>query len=357
MDRYVPTGETDAGGIGTVVFCTDTNLDRTVAIKYLEDGGDHTRLLDELNALQRIRSKHVVRVLDVVYENPAGASQMGIVLEFISGQSVADVLGQIAADGSFVRLVYQIACGIADIHDVNVIHRDIKPLNMKVDDEQILKIIDFNLARDVKEGKTHGFRGTRGYAAPELYSDAAVTFGQEIDVYALGVTAWALLHGTRLPDRLRALPPDPGGWKAGGAGFVALNTGIDSNLMTLLDEAISVRPADRPSAREIAERAGRVLTRGKHRGTLVVFSDGTRYVLSNAQPAAPIKTNFGSATISYDSMDFVLSSVSGEVWVNNMRAHQGMRLPGGCVLTFGDPPRRNTRTFVTLDISHPQVVL
>ena len=162
MARYIPTGVTEAGGIGTVSFCTDTNLDRKVAIKYLYDGGDHSRLLDELAALQRIRSKHVVRVLDVVYEKPDGGQQMGLVLEFISGKSVAELVGQVAADQSFVRLVYQMACGIADIHDVRVIHRDIKPLNMKVDDEQILKIIDFNLARDIKDGKTQGFKGTQG---------------------------------------------------------------------------------------------------------------------------------------------------------------------------------------------------
>src|SRR5687767_11276465 len=126
MDRYVPTGKTDAGGIGAIEFCTDTNLDRPVAIKYVGDSGDHTRLLDELAALQRIRSKHVVRVLDVVYKKSAGGPQMGIVLEFISGQEVEALLGQVKPDESFVRFVYQMACGIADIHEVDVIHRDIK---------------------------------------------------------------------------------------------------------------------------------------------------------------------------------------------------------------------------------------
>ena len=86
----------------------------------------------------------------------------------------------------------QIASGIADIHDVNVIHRDVKPANMKIDNEEILKIIDFNLARDVKDGKTHGFVGTRGYAAPEQYSASVAVFGLEVDVYALGVVAWAV---------------------------------------------------------------------------------------------------------------------------------------------------------------------
>ena len=356
MARYIPTGVTDAGGIGTVSFCTDTNLDRKVAIKYLDDGGDHSRLLDELAALQRIRSKHVVRVLDVVYEKPGGGQKMGLVLEFISGKSVAEFVGQVAADQSFVRLVYQMACGIADIHDVDVIHRDIKPLNMKVDDEQILKIIDFNLARDIKDGKTQGFKGTRGYAAPELYSGTAVKFGRKVDVYALGVTAWAFLRGRPLPDTLRVLPPDPEAWKASGGGFVALNTGIDRELMALLDAAVSTDPRKRPNARKIADRAGRVLSREKHRGTLV-RKDGTRYELSTLSKSASTKSKYGSAVVSYDSMDFVLTDVSGEVWVNNLKAQKKMKLPGGCVLAFGDPSRGGARSFMTFDISHPEVVL
>ena len=337
-------------------FCIDTNLDRKVAIKYLDDGGDHGRLLDELAALQRIRSKHVVRVLDVVYENPGGGQKMGLVLEFISGKSVAELVGQVAADQSFVRLVYQMACGIADIHDVDMIHRDIKPLNMKVDDEQILKIIDFNLARDIKDGKTQGFKGTQGYAAPELYSGTAVKFGRKVDVYALGVTAWAFLRGRRLPDELRVLPPDPEAWKVSGGGFVPLNTGIDRELMALLDAAVSTDPRKRPSARKIADRAGRVLSREKHRGTLV-REDGTRYELSTLSKGASTKSRYGSAVVSYDSMDFVLTDVSGEVWVNNRKAQKKEKLPGGCVLAFGDPSRGRARSFMTFDISHPEVVL
>ena len=65
MERYVPTGRSTKGGLGEIVFCTDQNLDRNVVIKY---GNRHRRLLDELAALQRIRSKHVVEIFDVVHE-------------------------------------------------------------------------------------------------------------------------------------------------------------------------------------------------------------------------------------------------------------------------------------------------
>ena len=354
MTRYVPTGTSAAGGIGTVSFCTDTNLDRRVAIKYLSVDGEHRRILDELEALQRIRSKHVVQIYDVVYERDG--TLMGIVEEYVTGDSLEEHLGGLSPDESFVKLVYQIASGIADIHDVNVIHRDVKPANMKIDNEEILKIIDFNLARDVKDGKTHGFVGTRGYAAPEQYSASVAVFGLEVDVYALGVVAWALLNGKRLPQELRVVPPRPDEWKSAGGGFVALYSGLDDVLMNLLDAAVSSAPAQRPLARDIANRAGRVLLRGKHRAVLM-NQKGQAYELGAGTQGATVKNSFASATFRYDLMDFRLVKVSGEVWINNLQGRNGMRLPDGCVLALGDPVRGRNRSFLTFDVSHPEVVL
>ena len=342
MTRYVPTGTSAAGGIGIVSFSTDTNLDRPVAIKYLGVDGEHRRILDELNALQRIRSKHVVQIYDVVYEHDG--TLMGIVEEYVTGDSLEEHLGELSPDMPFVRMVYQMASGIADIHDVKVIHRDIKPANMKIDDENILKIIDFNLARDVKDVKTRGFVGTRGYAAPEQYSAPVALFGPEVDVYALGVLAWALLHGRRLPQELRVVPPRPDEWKTAGGGFVALDSGLDAVLMNLLDAAVSSAPGQRPLARDIADRAGRVLLRGKHRAVLV-DRKGQAYQFGSDMQRATVKNRFGSATIQYDLMDFRLMKATGETWINNLQATDGMRLPDGCVLTLGDPERGMARSF------------
>ena len=354
MNRYVPTGASAAGGIGIVSFCTDTNLDRRVAIKYLGVDGEHRRILDELQALQRIRSKHVVQIYDVVYERDG--TLMGIVEEYVTGDSLEEHLGRLSPDESFVKLVYQMASGIADIHDVNVIHRDVKPANIKIDNENILKVIDFNLARDVKDGKTRGFVGTRGYAAPEQYSASVAVFGREVDVYALGVVAWALLNGERLPQELRVVPPRPDEWTSAGGGFVALDSGLDDVLMTLLDAAVSSVPGQRPLARAIADRAGRVLLRGKHRAVLV-NRKGQAYKFETGTQSATVRNSFASATIHYDLMDFRLVKVSGEVWINNLKGRTGMRLPDGCVLTLGDPVRGISRSFLPFDVSHPEVVL
>ncbi len=352
MSRYVPTGATAAGGFGSVIVYTDNNLDRKVAIKFLQPGGDHRRLLDELAALQRIRSKHVVQIYDVDHFEPG--SRMGIVEEFIEGESLETLLGKVAVDPDFLRLLYQAATGIADIHAVGIVHRDIKPSNMLIDGEGILKIIDFNLSRAEDDAHTVGFVGTPGYAAPELYSPGPVSFDAAVDVYALGVTAWALLHGKKLPKDLIADPPRPNQWKATSGGFAALP--LDAELARLLDACVAPEPSDRPTAAELSSRAARVLLHNKHRAFFLGAAQP--FELDASKPRVELTDARGSLTVEYDGLDFRATSVTGEVWVNNIPLTPGATLSGCCVVAFGAPSRRAfDRVFITMDVSHPEVVL
>jgi eukaryotic-like serine/threonine-protein kinase len=354
VSRYVTTGATIAGGIGNVDVRTDKNLDRKVAIKFVQPGGEHRRLLDELAALQRIRSKHVVQIFDVDYFNPG--SRMGIVEEFIKGDSLETVLGRVTVENGFLRLLYQAATGIADIHAVGIIHRDIKPSNMLVDSESILKIIDFNLSRSENDAHTVGFVGTPGYAAPELYAPGHVAFDTAVDVYALGVTAWALIHGKKLPQELTSKPPRPDMWKATSGGFGAL-PGLDAELALLLDACLEVSPSDRPTAAQVACRAARLLLQGKHRALFV--GAVKPFELDGSNPRVRLQDDRrGSMIIEYDGLDFRATSVTGEVWANNIQLTAGSTLPDCCVIALGGPHRHAwDRVFITMDVSHPEVVL
>lgn len=352
MSRYVPTGVTAAGGFGSVVVYTDKNLDRKVAIKFVQPGGDHRRLLDELAALQRIRSKQVVQIYDVDYFDPG--ARMGIVEEFIEGEGLEALLGKVAVDPDFLRLLYQAATGIADIHAVNIVHRDIKPSNMRIDGEGILKIIDFNLARADGDAHTVGFVGTPGYAAPELYSPGPVSFDAAVDVYALGVTAWALLNGKKLPKDLTADPPRPDQWKAASGGFASFS--LDAELARLLDACVAPAPSDRPTAAELSSRAARVLLRNKHRA--LFLGAAQPFELNASKPRVALADPRGSLTVEYDGLDFRVTSVTGQVWVNNVRLTPGATLSGCCVVALGEPSlRASDRVFITMDVSHPEVVL
>lgn len=357
MSRYVPTGSSAAGGIGSVHFCQDQNLDRKVAVKFIHRGGEHRRLLDELAALQRIRSKHVVEIFDIAYLNPG--PQMGIVEEFVDGDDLRPLLGTLKPDEHFVRLLYQMAAGLSDIHAVGIVHRDIKPSNMLIDKEGILKIIDFNLARPMDEAHTQGFVGTRGYAAPELYGGGKIDFDEKIDVYALAVTAYALLCGATLPAELLGHPPPSDAWKTAGGGFNGLGTSLDPEIVRLLDASLCEDPALRPTAVEVRLRAARLLLRGRHRA-LFTSEAGTTFELHAGKPKVTLQhpSSLGTVTIGYDHLDFRVITVAGEVWVNNMQLAAGALLPDCCVIGLGGPHRRaSERVFMTMDLSHPEVVL
>ena len=353
MGRYLPTGRSTKGGLGEVVFCTDQNLDRKIVIKY---GNEHHRLLDELAALQRIRSKHVVEIFDVVDEH--GSARMGIVEEFIDGEELSTKLGNIKPDDEFMHLLYQLASGLADIHTVGIVHRDIKPSNVLVDADQILKIIDFNLARLVDHANTSGFVGTLGYAAPELYAGGHITFDSKVDVYAMGVTAWVLVCGQSIPKQLRKRPPRPDKWKTTTGGFSALSTELDDELVRLLDACLSDNPVLRPSVAEVRDRAGRVLLRGKHRAAFVM-ADGKVFELHSSNPRVNLRhPSFGRLTIAYDGLDFRVAQVDGDIWANNIEVSIETSLPECCVIAFGGPEHpAGQRSFITMDVSHPEVVL
>lgn len=356
MSRYEPTGETAAGGLGEVVFCMDKNLDRKVAIKFGLATGEHRRLLDELAALQRIRSKHVVQVFDVDFFDPG--ARMGIVEEFIDGASLEPRLGKVAPDNEFVRLVYQLSRGLADIHAVGQIHRDIKPTNVLIDTEGILKIIDFNLSRPATEGHTRGFVGTPGYAAPEMYGRGRVPFSAKVDVYAMGVTSWNLLYGGNLPSDLDAEPPRADAWKAAGGGFGSLSGTLDGDLLRLLDACVSDDPNDRPTAAEVADRAARLLLRDRHRAFFALDSTRTGELRADNRRVRVSGKPLGNLIVDYDGLVFRVAEVEGEVWINNRAVRSGMLLSGCSVIAFGDPSRPpRERKFVTMDVSHPEVVL
>ena len=157
--RYVHSGQKFRGGQGTVYVCRDTALDRDVAIKFITDVVDLRRLHDEIRALQALRSKHVIEIYDLIVR-PKDAD-LAIVAEYLPGEDLWTVIQRQAeskvplATTVILEYLYQLAAGIADIHQAGVVHRDIKPTNAKFDGENRLKIFDFGLARSSKGRSTN----------------------------------------------------------------------------------------------------------------------------------------------------------------------------------------------------------
>ena len=346
--RYQPKTTIGAGGMGVVQLYRDTSLDRDVAVKFTQRLDNIDRVYDELRALQQLRSNHVVQLYDVIRKTPT-SFEIALVEEFLPGADL-DSVGPMSGQKLLLTL-WQISSGLADVHDVGLIHRDIKPDNLKAGADRHLKLIDFGLTRPTgTRAKTVGFVGTDVYAAPELYAAGSVTFDRKIDVYAFGVTAWRLT-GAAFPRCLMLRPPV---FDQSAIDFARAAPTLPQDIAFQLQNCLRTNPADRPEISVIRNVLAMHILRDRHRALAVTTGQESR--LDASQRAIRIKVSAGdSVDIRYDGLVFSLTSVSGVVYVNNMPAAAGMILPGCCVIAFGAMDRPNERVYTTFDVSQPEI--
>lgn len=149
IGAYRISGEIGRGGMGVVYLGTDTRLDRRVAIKALHDAVQadpslRGRFESEARTLATLSHANIGSIYDVIDHEDRGY----LILEYIDGESLADLI----ASGSLtvrntLQLGAQIAEGLAAAHDAGVIHRDLKPDNVRIATDGTAKILDFGLAR------------------------------------------------------------------------------------------------------------------------------------------------------------------------------------------------------------------
>jgi len=345
--RYKFSGGTNGGGMGDIYECIDTHLDRCVVLKVLKDGQEFRRLLDEIKALMKLRSKHVVQLYDVIQVKDGPVDKIALVLEHIDGKDLG--VGAVAPGKEHLFTLWQIANGLVDIHHEGVIHRDIKPENIRVDADGVVKILDFGLARNTgTEAQTMSIIGTPVYMAPELWGASGVSFDQAIDVYAFGVMALSLINAS-IPNGLLQRPPAA---FATGA-FKSLFTQLPDDVADVLDKCLSFDPNLRPTMLEVESILRRYLLHSKHRALLVLTS--STHEIDIAKPYASIKSEgIGAIGVRYDGLQFKVSDLSGTVFVNNMKIEINDELPKCCVITFGD--KVAPRSFATFDVSNPEVM-
>jgi serine/threonine-protein kinase len=302
-----------------------------------------------MKALMKLRSKHVVQIFDIVQSKNG---TIGIVQEYLTGQDLLDSPFPKASPENYLKTLWQIAAGLADIHEANVIHRDIKPNNMKFDDEGIIKIFDFGLARNEgPEANTMGYKGTPIFSAPELFTTDRVDFSTAIDTYAFAVSA-IVLSGANIPKELMNLPPHPLPADCFSVHPISLNP----ELVESLSKCVSHDPNLRPPMAEIRDLLSRILLRGKHQA-LAVYNNAPN-ILNKLQPLVNLKYgDIAEIKIEYDGLRFHVTETNGEVFVNNKTVTVNKDMPGSSVITLGAQHRRNNRSYITFDVSNPEVVL
>jgi eukaryotic-like serine/threonine-protein kinase len=185
------------GGMGDVYEAHDESLERTVAIKVLRAArkiapGDHARLIHEARAQARINHPHVVQIYYVGLEPDCPF----LAMELVRGTTLAERIRQTPLTfRDMVRIALQIVEGLRRAAEMQIVHADIKPSNILLDEAGTAKLSDFGLAqRNLTDDKhTPGLTGTPQYMAPELLDGGRSTFAS--DMYALGITLYELTLG------------------------------------------------------------------------------------------------------------------------------------------------------------------
>jgi serine/threonine protein kinase len=201
-DRYRLEQRIASGGMATVWLAHDEELDRDVAVKVLSDtlAEDPTyvvRFRREARVAAQVSHPNLVRMFDYAGE----AERPYIVMEHIGGGTLADrIRGGAAGELDPGRLARQLLGALEAIHAAGVVHRDVKPSNVLLDDAGDAHLTDFGIAQpeDATQLTQAGqVIGTLKYMAPEVLSGKHAT--QRSDLFALGVVLKETLAGREAP--------------------------------------------------------------------------------------------------------------------------------------------------------------
>ena len=297
-DRYQLVRELGRGGMGVVYLGRDLRREMDVAIKFRGvSHADATRWLKrEFRVVASLRHPQLVEL----YELVAHEASCYFTMEYLPGvdprrwvargapsllRELAEANTAVGAAGAtevaspFVRgvmpiavdfervrsVIAQLAEGLAFLHARGVIHRDVKPTNVIVVDDRIVKLLDFGLAlgdrREELLARETRIVGTAAYLAPEYLERLVV--GTPLDVYALGVLAYELCTGAppfggtmhvlaRLQQQLE-IPRAS-----------TINPEVPHDLDQLIEAMLAAEPADRPTAHDIASRLTGTRSRLRH---------------------------------------------------------------------------------------------
>jgi eukaryotic-like serine/threonine-protein kinase len=197
--RYRLDAQVGAGGMSTVYRAFDATLERRVAIKLMHrdiasDSDQLERFRREARAVAQLSHPHIVGVIDAGEDE----GRPYIVFEYVEGETLKDRIrrmGRLPVDEAIAYAI-EIARALSAAHARGIVHRDVKPQNVLVDEEGSAKVTDFGIARSIDDtGLTADGRvlGTTDYVSPEQALGHDVN-GQS-DIYSLGIVLFEMLTG------------------------------------------------------------------------------------------------------------------------------------------------------------------
>jgi serine/threonine protein kinase len=281
--RYRIDGLLGRGGMSEVYFGHDERLDRPVAVKLLRppsyvpaapDSPEAVEILDALDRDQRrflreIRMSAQLELAGVpaVYDTgvddlPDGTRQLWLVMQLLRGSTLETLLDGASFSGSntpsvawAVAIAAQIAAVLADVHRVDIVHRDIKAANVMVTDGGLVKVLDFGIAilrgagalpRLTQVDRTVG---TPAYMSPEQWAGQLVTPAS--DVYSLGCLLFELLTGDVPFHGSSRVPLRVAHQESVAPSVAAVRPSVPSTVDALVAAMLGKDPAARPAAEEV----------------------------------------------------------------------------------------------------------
>ncbi len=258
------------GGMGVVFEAQDKDLKRRVALKVLRsDLGDDTyrhRFLQEARLAGQLQNEHIVTIFRVgEWTGPDARSVPFLAMEFLHGESLE---ARLIRDGTMpvreaLRVCRQVAEGLWDAHQANLIHRDIKPANIWLEahpttgEFKRVKILDFGLAKPVNQESTlthHGMVvGTPSYMAPEqIYG---LPCDQRTDLFGLGCLMFKCLAGKTPFQGENTMAVLKATVEANSPDLHGASKSLPRDIVKLLDDMLAKDPDNRiPTAREVCRR-------------------------------------------------------------------------------------------------------
>jgi serine/threonine protein kinase len=211
IDRYKIRSVIGKGGMGEVFLATDTQLERSVALKVLpadccSDAERVNRFRQEAKSASFLNHPNIITIHEIGETN----GQLFIATEYVEGETVREKIekNELNVD-ECVRIAEQIAAALSAAHQAHIVHRDIKPENIMIRRDGYVKILDFGLAKLLGENsetdnaeaetiaqvntKAGMVLGTVSYMSPEQARGKGVD--QRTDIWSLGVCLYEMLSG------------------------------------------------------------------------------------------------------------------------------------------------------------------
>ncbi len=200
IGRYEILSRVGQGGMGVLYRAHDPVLDRDVAIKMMlvdlaSEPGARERFEREARAIAKLQHRNVV----TIHEFGECDDSPYIVMEFLGGHDLEALMRRVPPLSLDEKLdiVIQLCAGLSFAHERGIVHRDVKPSNVRVLEDGTVKILDFGIAKMAQSGTTARgqLMGSPSYMAPELLSEGPID--GRADVFSTGVVLYELLSGRK----------------------------------------------------------------------------------------------------------------------------------------------------------------